>query len=350
MKKEPIDFRNALTEIACNFSKVMEDGYTGKEPFFNAILMKELAIAKAKELEALPQFDLSTEAGRKELKAAIRPIKQLFADFETNIKVIKKATSDIPKKCDASSKTVRDIAEPAIAKAELPLKLLKQQEEQAQRWWKKEKIPFDKYRLERLLNETAESEPLPYSTEAEKADFEKHKSEYAKALKEAIGRIDAAEKAEREEKERLRKQAEEQAAEAKRQREAQAKLEAEARRQREELAKLEAEKKAIAEAEAKVKAEAEELERQKRQSAVNPAPTVGNESSPPAGAPPANAELSWEASTIVYEAEQRLKSVIANMDELADSMMLEADSAMIACNVIAAIRDCQIPHVRFVYE
>jgi len=343
MKKEPIDLgKNALVEIAQNFSKVMEDGYTGKEPFFNAVLMKELAVAKAKELEALPQFDLSTEAGRKELKAAIKPIKQIFADFETNIKTIKKAASDIPKKCDASSKTVRDVAEPAIAKAELPLKLLKQQEEQAQKWWKKEGIPFDRYSLERLLNETAEAEPLPYSTEAEKADFEKHKGDYTKALQEAIDRIDAAEKAEREEKERLRRQAEEQAAEAKRQREAQAKLEAEARRQREEQSKIEAEKKAIADAEAKVKAEAEELERQKRQAAVNPAPTVGNESSLPAGAPPANAELSWDASAAVYEAENAMQVLIASIDEM--------DSLVIAENVMFAIRNGKIPHVRFVYE
>jgi len=346
MKKEPIDLgKNALVEIAQNFSKVMEDGYTGKEPFFNAAIMKELATSKAAELEALPQFDLSTEAGRKELKSAIKPIKQLFADFETNIKVIKKAASDIPKKCDASSKTVRDVAEPAIAKAELPLKLLKQQEEQAQKWWKKEGIPFDRYSLERLLNETAEAEPLPYSTEAEKADFEKHKGDYAKALQEAIDRIDAAEKAEREEKERLRKQAEEQAAEAK-------KLEAEARRQREEQAKLEAEKKAIAEAEAKVKVEAaelerrkqaEELERWKQQAAVNPAPTGGDESSLPAGAPPANFVSDWEKEAMIYEAEARMNAAIEEITSLVEGEVL-------ACHIVSCIRNGKIPHVRFVYE
>lgn len=327
--KPLLEAGNFLVALATNPSEIFGDGVTGKEPVFDVALMKKAAEKELDKLKSLPEFDLSTEAGRMQLRAAVKPVKQIFDDFETNIKVVKKSMSDIPKKCDLVSKALRDLAEPAIAKALSPFAELKAQEALTERWWKKEGIPFDKYGLERLMRETADAKPLPYSTEEEDADFHQRKGEHLKALDDALRAIYAAEKAEKEEKERLRQQAEEQARIAKEQRERQAAIDAEERK--------------IAEEKAAVAKAAAELE-EKQRAAVNPASETPTKAEPCfAGAPPADSAVSeWHKEVMESEAQEALQALVANGDE--------TDSLSLATNIIGAIKAGFIPHVRFFYE
>jgi len=339
--------KNAVLIVAKNIEEIFADGITGSEPIFNAEQIKAAALEELAKLKSLPEYDLSTEAGRKQLRAAIKPVKQNFTDFEKNIKVVKKAYGEIPKKCDAVSKAVRDIAEPEIARAELPFAELKRQEALTEKWWKKEGMPFDKYSLELLLSETRDSEPLPYSTEAEKADFAKYKGEYIRALEEALNRIAAAEKADKEEKERqaaeaerLRRQAEEQRRVAEEQRKAQAAIEAEQRR--------------VAEEQKRIAAEAAELERQKQQAAVNPAISAEYANKPRAGAPPAGSEPEpyppiHEAALSSYKIEAIHDYTLKCIKDMLDGYFVD-DSEYIAEKLVEAIKKGEFEYVRFVYE
>jgi chromosome segregation ATPase len=326
---------NAIVSIAENAEAFLADGITGNEPVFDVKLMKELAKEKIGELELLPQFDLATEAGRKQLNAAVKPVKQLFDDFEKNIKVVKKCFSEIPKKCDATSKAVRDIVEPAIEKIKSPLAQLKEQEAQVQKWWKKEGIPFDKYSLEMLAQTTADAKPLPYSTEDEASDFCQRKGAYLEAVHKALDTIYKAEKAEHEEKERLRQQSDEQARVAEHQAR-EAAMQSESRRQ------LEAQRKAVEEESRRVAEAAAELE-EKHRAAANPANADLREQENTQGAPPADCAASeWNKEAMEYEARAAIESLMASL--------LPPYAGEIAEKIIAALKAGEIPHARFYYE
>jgi len=240
---------NALVALATDPTAILGDGVNGNEPIFNVALMTELGNSELMKLQGLPNFDLTSENGRKALRAAVKPVKQTFADFEKNIKIVKKAFGDIPKKCDAVSKAMRDLSEPAIEKVLAPLEELTEQEKIVLKWWKKEGIPHTKYELENGLRQLVDMKPSPYSSDAEIADFNQHKAAYVAEWEKCLNRIYLEEQAQRdaeqkrrEEDERLRKEREQLEAEAKKQREAQAAIEAEQRRLAQEQAELERQK------------------------------------------------------------------------------------------------------------
>lgn len=313
---------NALTLMAEKPDEILGNGVTGNEPIFNVALMRDLAAVELAKLKAFPMGDLTTEKGRIALKAAVKPVKTLFADFEKNIKVTKKAFSEIPKKCDAVSKLLRDMSGPEIDKALAPIKELEEQEETVQKWWKKEGIPVDKYSLENGLQALADAQPSPYSSEAEIEDYNKHKAAYVAEWEKQLNRMYAEEKAERAERERqrmeaerLRQQAEEQRRVAEAQRREQEALEAERRR---------------------VEAAAAELERE-RQLAAKPASAATQEMQQPGAAGPA-AEESKKAMR---------REAVAALSAILDACDLPSNFAETICKAIYRL---QIPHVRFFYD
>jgi len=269
--------------------------------------------------------DLTTEAGRKAYRAEIKPYKKTCTDFEKNLKLVKKTVSDWPKRLDETSRATRAYYEPVFDKLEAPFAELKAQEELAQKWWKKEGIPFDKFGLMQLLETTQNTEPSKHSTAAEIADFGKYKIEYIATIEKSIATIETAEKAEQERKEAQAKEAERlrlQAAE-------QAKI---AEEQRKQQAAIEAEQKRIA-------AEAAELEKQK-QAAVNPASAGSN---PPdkasTGAPSAMPPPDFVQEAVWGEIEVAIKNTITSVD--APTAMASAIAQLIRRAIVLG----QIPHV-----
>jgi phage shock protein A len=307
---------NALTMMAEKPNEIIGDGITGNEPVFNLDLMRELAANELGKLKSLPECDLATEKGRKALKAAVKPVKEMFADFEKNIKVTKKAFSEIPKKCDAVSKLMRDMSEPEIEKALAPLKELDEQEKLVQRWWKKDGIPHTKYELESGLEALKGTEPSLYSSEGEITGFWTHKTEYVAEWEKCLGRIYAAENAEREEAERLRQQAEEQ-------RRRQAEIDAEHRRLAAESAELERKKAAYEAA-------------HNQAAAVNPANPGSSAKECPEGAPPVLSDADKQG--------MRREAVVA-MRKIIEG----AKTGEPWLDVCKAIYAGLVPHVRFVY-
>jgi hypothetical protein len=300
---------NAFDIVACSPESMFADGFTGNEPFFSVPLMTGLAKDKLQELKTLPAFDLTTEAGRKSLRAAIKPVKSAFADFEKNIKVVKKSFSEIPKKCDAVSKAMRDLSEPAIALAERPFAELKEQEAKVERWWKKEGVPHSICDLETLLASLSAEKPSIHSTEAERADFGKHLADYSLEAGKVLEQLRMAEKAEKEERERQAK---------------------EAARLADERRALEAEKAA--------------LEQQKRQAAVNPDSFPMPHNSWESGAPPALSEEGRKA--FHRKAEKAMEDILFEL--IHPSFGPKAQE--FAKEIGKAIYEGKIPGVEFTYR
>jgi hypothetical protein len=301
--------KNALILLAETPAAVMEEVATGNEPVFDVGLMRELAADELGKLKSLPDCDLKAENGRKALRAAVKPVKTLFADFEKNIKVMKKIYSDIPKKCDAVSKALRDMSEPEIERVLAPLKELDEQEKAVQKWWKKEGIPHTKYELESGSEALESAEPSIHSSDAERADFQKRKAEYMAEWQKCLDRIYAAENAEREAAEEQRRK--------------QAEIDAERRRIAAESAELERKKAAYEAA-------------HNQAAAVNPSFSADSQKESVDGAPPALGDADKQA--------MRREAVAA-----VRKIMESSKSGEPWLDVCKAVHAGLVPHVRFIY-
>jgi len=257
-------------------------GISADNPVFDLKAMGEMADIKLAELDALSNLDLKTKEARKQVELAVKLMEKDFKDFETNIKAVKKMTSDIPKKCDAVSLLVRNKVAAAVAKAEAPLAKLKAQAEFV-KIWESKKVPETKYELEAILQTTKNTQLVECSNGEEALIFTHRKAQYLHSIEDALKVIAEKERLETEARQRqaeeaarLAKEREELEAEKQKQMAEQARIAAEQRKQQE---ALEAEKRRIAQ-------EAAALERQKQQAAVNPGePLEAKETA--AGAPPA---------------------------------------------------------------
>jgi len=339
---------NALIALATDPVKILGDGIREDLPIFNVDIMKGLAEQELAKLKTLPKVDLTTEKGRKIVRAAVKPVKQMFDDFEKNIKVVKKSTSDIPKKCDAVSLAMRKMSAEAFEKATAEVDEIDEAKAEVTKWFNtlqnKDKdiapIPANsKYELENGLQTLKDKQPHRYFNEAEIADFWEQKNAYIAAWEKALNWIYAEEKAKREAEEkriaedkRLREESERLAAEAKKQREAQAAIEAEQRRLAQEQAELERQK------------------QQAQQAAVNPAPpdealTLKTQGG---GAPPAITEEAKRAMR--KKAVELMAGFVAGQYAKERALDQPIDPYGIAEFICKTIYANKIPHVRFCYE
>jgi len=330
---------NALILLAQNPNEILGDGIREDLPIFNVDLMKGLARQELDKLKALPKQDLTTEKGRKIVRASVKPVSQMFEDFEKNIKVVKKSTSDIPKKCDAVSLAMRKMSAEAIEEVLAEVDEIDEAKAEVTRWFNtlqnKDKdiapIPANsKYELENGLQTLKDKQPHPYFNEAEIADFWEIKNKYIAAWEKALNWIYLDEKAKREAEEKQRQEAE-------RLRQEREQLEAEAKKQREAQAAIEAEQKRLSQEQAKL----EWQKQQAQQTAVNPpqhSPTQNEGSG--GGAP----------SAITEEAKREMRrEAIAAVDKVMENNALIGYDH-VAKAICQAIYQNKIPHVKFCYE
>ncbi len=314
---------NKFLMIAGDPKTIMECDALQLDAILNVQLITEAAKAELGKLQALGTFDLTAESGRKALRAVVRPIKQTFSDYEKNVKIVKKMYSEIPKKVDAASKAVRDLAEPAFTKILAPLEELQAQEIQVIKWWKKEGIPHAKYELENGLQALQDAKPHPYSSQSEMDSFCEHKTAYIAEWEKCLNRIYLEEKTLREADEKRREEAEKLRLQADEQRKAQAAIDAEQRKLAQASRELEEKKKVYEQA----------------QAGVNPAkPEPNAKAGDGLGAPPAiNAER---------KKAMRAETLAAVRKLLEGAGGGHVDIPMLVCK---AIHNEEIPHVRFAY-
>jgi archaellum component FlaC len=309
---------NLLLTLANDPEEILTTVLTDNSPVLDVELMKRLAAERLADLKSIPASDMTTDKGRKSLKKAVAPIKADFTGFEKNIKILKKIYSDIPKKCDAVSKALRDLSEPEIEKALAPLKELEEQEKLVEKWSKKEGIPYNRCQLESGLDVLKNAEPHPYSSEAEIADFCKHKVDYLAEWEKCLERIYTEEKADQEAKERAAKEAE--------------RLRQQAKEQSKIVEALRVDEALLREAKERFIADKEKFEREQKTAAVNPFNPEESTASSSEGAPPSHSR----------EAKAMRQYALAAMTAL----LGDADIALKVCK---AIFNEEIPNVRFVY-
>jgi hypothetical protein len=258
-------------------------------------------------------------------------------------------SSQVPKRIDEVSKSVRDIWEPEFAKLEAWSKEVDASNALTQKWLRKE-IPFSKDLILRAISEAQEAKPSKHLTDQQLSDFAQHRSFFIVACEEAIEKILLSEKAAKE-------AAEIQRMEVARLAEERARLAAEAKRQAEEREKIRQEHEA-AEAEirrknAELEAEKKRLENTQKQALVTQNTETDTKDIAIHFATQKEQEANERMEFVLF-LEKLLKDNLVQVETLDSGKLIKVDALLkypidIAKEISLAIKNCKAPSVRFVY-